>query len=249
MSGEEKERVRTTERQEKKSPTARLQHRPHPTPPGHPRGSTNFQNTSMPYFFPGPLVPFGRKLRRRLYPPCLARPLAPSPSLAHLRSFFRSRSSRKIRAPRWEEGVLSVIVATFPATTSTRKGPHVAFHTSTRPSVRPSRGHRRREERRRATPNSQPTGRVNRVNIVPREWASLATLAIPRPDNCFAASRAREVNDTHRRRGLSKHSLEYHFVAPRVRLQFGSLPASVLLLLLALPLRGRPLCWPTRLGL
>lgn len=53
-------------------------------------------------------------------------------------------------------------------------------------------------KRRRATPNSQPTGHANRVNIVPREWASRTTLAIPRPDNYFAASEwtARKVNDT-----------------------------------------------------
>lgn len=117
---------------------------------------------------------------------------------------------KSVRQGGRKKGVLSVIVAT----TSTRKGPHVAFHTSVRPPVRPSvRG----EERRRATPNSQPTGRVNRVDIVPREWASWVILAIPRPDNCFAAPRAREVNDTRRCRGLSKHSLEYHFVAPRDR--------------------------------
>lgn len=51
------------------------------------------------------------------------------------------------------------------------------------------------KERRRATPNSQPT---ERIDIVPREWVSGMMLAISRPGNCFAASErtAREVNDT-----------------------------------------------------
>jgi len=61
------------------------------------------------------------------------------------------------------------------------------------PHVRPSRMDS--EERRRATPNSQSTGRID---IVPREWASGTKLAISRLGNCFAASNrtAREVNDT-----------------------------------------------------
>lgn len=69
------------------------------------------------------------------------------------------------------------------------------------------------EERRRATPNSQPTGCID---IVPREWAFGTTLAISRLGNCFAVSQrtAREVNDTRR---LSKHTAEYHFVTPRIR--------------------------------
>lgn len=136
--------------------------------PGHPRGSTNFENTSTPsYFFLGPSCPSAASC-------VVASTLSPSPSfslflfplLSSVGSFARGAHEKSVRRGGKKEGVLSVIVATFPA--ATRKGsprgiPYV------RPSVvRPSRG-RRREERRRATPNSQPTGRVNRVDIVPRE--------------------------------------------------------------------------------
>lgn len=104
-----------------------------------------------------------------------------------------------------------------------RKSPHMTFHTSPSESV----GQGGKEERRRATPNSQPTGCID---IVPREWASGTTLAISRPGNCFAASR--KVNDT---RCLSKHTAEYHFVTPRI-------PVTESLSTVSLPSRGKGSC-------
>lgn len=81
--------------------------------------------------------------------------------------------------------------------------------------------------RRRPTPNSQPTGRANGYEIVPREWASSSRAANPRADNCFPTGTEREPRGRLTTPGLSKHSAEYDFVALRDRVQQRPTPPAV----------------------
>lgn len=87
-----------------------------------------------------------------------------------------SRSQRTPKTP-FVEMMLHFAIVT--RSSSNPSDPNVVFQTFRFKTAR---------KRRRATPNSQSTGHANRVNIVPRKWASRTTLAIPRPDNYFAAS-------------------------------------------------------------
>lgn len=103
----------------------------------------------------------------------------------HSLSLFRGTGPPKSVRERWEEkGFLGV---------RRRRVPHVAFHACSSLDLAAE------GSKRRPTPNSQPTGHGNGIEIVPGEWASCEYGASPRTDNCFAASgerAAREVNDT-----------------------------------------------------
>lgn len=168
-----------------RSLTARLQHY---STTGHPRGSSNFESMRT-RFVP---LPFTLALHFAVVITSCSETSSP---------FSRSCSTKNPLAEVGGRMMLSVIVSCADTQGPPRDIPHVR------------RSRTDSEERRRATPNSQPTGRID---IVPREWAFGTTLAISRLGNCFAVSQrtTREVNDTRR---LSKHTAEYHFVTPRIR--------------------------------
>lgn len=114
-----------------------------------------------------------------------------------------SRASVEIRPARWEEKIVF-------------SWSHVAYQSLIMPVVRGSNTSGKKRTTRGQRPIRNLRDAARGIDVVLGWWAAGAGPTRSRLDNCFAAGEewtARKVNDT---RPVETHTVEYHFVAPRL---------------------------------